>query len=327
MTTAGAGGPVDLAGVRAAHARVAEHVVRTPVLRSAALDRLVGAPAVAKLEVLQHSGSFKVRGAFARMLGLDPAAREAGVVAVSGGNHGLAVAHAARVLGLRATVVLPASAPRATLARCRADGADVVEVGTIGEGFAEAARLAGLGATFVHPFDDAEVVAGQGTAALELHEQLAADEVTDVVVSIGGGGLLAGTGAVLSALRPGVRLWGVETVGADAMSRALAAGEPVEVAVTSIASTLGAPRVSALTLDAARRHAEEVLLVSDAEAVAALVEVADALHLVTEPAAAVTVVAARRVVERVGPSARLAVVLCGGNVTLDDVAAWRSRLL
>lgn len=316
---------VDLQRVRDAHERVAPHVVRTPVLRSAALDRLVGVPAVAKLEVLQHSGSFKVRGAFARMLGLDEAARDAGVVAVSGGNHGLAVAHAARALGLRATIVLPASAPRATLARCRADGAEVVEVATIGEGFTEAERLAGLGATFVHPFDDAEVVAGQGTVALELHDQLDADEVTDVVVSIGGGGLLGGTGVVLEALRPGVRLWGVETVGAEAMSRALAAGEPVDVAVTSIASTLGAPRVSALTLDAARRYAQEVLLVPDAEAVGALVEVADALHLVTEPAAAVTVVAARRVVERVGPSARVAVVLCGGNVTLDDVAGWRAR--
>lgn len=316
---------VDLAQVRAAHERVAAHVVRTPVLRSAALDRLVGAPAVAKLEVLQHSGSFKVRGAFARLLGLDDAPRAAGVVAVSGGNHGLAVAHAARALGLTATVVLPASAPRATLARCRADGAEVVEVATIGEGFVEAERLAGLGAAFVHPFDDAEVVAGQGTVALELHDQLADGEVTDVVVSIGGGGLLAGTGAVLGALRPDVRLWGVETVGADAMSRALAAGAPVEIAVTSIASTLGAPRVSALTLDAARRHAQEVLLVTDAEAVAALVEVADALHLVTEPAAAVTVVAARRVVEQVGPGARVAVVLCGGNVTLDDVAGWRAR--
>lgn len=316
---------VDLGRVRAARERVAEHVVRTPVLRSAALDRLVGAPSAAKLEVLQHSGSFKVRGAFARMLGLDDAARDAGVVAVSGGNHGLAVAHAARALSLRATVVLPASAPRATLARCRADGAEVVEVATIGEGFAEAERLAALGATFVHPFDDAEVVAGQGTVALELHDQLADDEVTDVVVSIGGGGLLAGTGAVLESLRPGVRLWGVETVGADAMSRALAAGAPVDVAVTSIASTLGAPRVSDLTLDAARRYAHEVLLVPDAEAVAALVEVADALHLVTEPAAAVTVAAARRVVERAGPSARVAVVLCGGNVTLDDVAGWCAR--
>jgi len=314
---------VTLDDVRRAHERIAPHVLRTPVLRPDSLGEVVGRPTAVKLELLQHSGSFKARGAFARMLSLTPQARAAGVVAVSGGNHALAVAHAARVLGVRATVVLPTAAPRATFARCRADGAEVVEVATIGAGFAEAERRAALGVTFVHPFDDVEVVAGQGTVALELVEQL--DDLTDVVVSVGGGGLLLGTGVVLDGLRPGTRLWGVETVGADAMSRALAAGEPVDVEITSIASTLGAPRVSRLTLDGARRHTEEVLLVQDAEAVAAIGVLADTLHVVTEPAAACTLVAARRIADRLPPDARIALVLCGGNVTLDDVAAWRTR--
>ncbi len=318
---------VTVDDVRRVHARIAPHVLRTPVLHPEALAAAVGRPTAVKLEVLQHSGSFKARGAFARMLSLDAGARAAGVVAVSGGNHALAVAHAAKSLGVRATVVLPTAAPRATFARCRADGAEVVEVATIGDGFAEAERRAALGVTFVHPFDDAEVVAGQGTVALELLEQLdeQSADVTDVVVSVGGGGLLTGTGVVLDALRPGTRLWGVETVGAEAMTRALAAGEPVDVAITSIASTLGAPRVSRLTLDGARRYCEEVLLVPDAEAVAAIGELADTLHLVTEPAAACTLVAARRIASRLDPRARFALVLCGGNVTLDDVQAWRTR--
>jgi threonine dehydratase len=315
---------VAIEDVRRAQELIAPHVLRTPVLRPEPLSAAVGRPTAAKLELLQHSGSFKARGAFARMLALDEDARSAGVVAVSGGNHALAVAHAARALGVRATVVLPTAAPRATFARCRADGAEVVEVATIGAGFAEAERRAAAGSTFVHPFDDPAVVAGQGTVALELVEQLD-DDVTDVVVSIGGGGLLTGTGVVLDALRPGTRLWGVETVGAEAMTRALAAGEPVDVEVTSIASTLGAPRVSRLTLDGARRYCEEVVLVPDAEAVAAVVELADTLHLVTEPAAACTLAAARRIAARSDPRARFALVLCGGNVTLDDVAAWRSR--
>jgi threonine dehydratase len=314
---------VGIDDVRRVHELIAPHVLRTPVLRPDVLTGVVGRPTSVKLELLQHSGSFKARGAFARMLSLDAEARAAGVVAVSGGNHALAVAHAARALGVRATVVLPTAAPRATFARCRADGADVVEVATIGAGFAEAERRAAAGVTFVHPFDDPEVVAGQGTVALELVEQL--DDVTDVVVSVGGGGLLTGTGVVLDALRPGTRLWGVETVGAEAMTQALAAGHPVDVEVTSIASTLGAPRVSRLTLDGARRHSEEVVLVPDAEAVAAVVELADTLHLVTEPAAACTLVAARRIAARSDPRARFALVLCGGNVTLDDVAGWRTR--
>jgi len=319
----GSAAAVGIHHVRRAHERIAPHVLRTPVLRPDVLAALVGRPTAVKLELLQHSGSFKARGAFARMLSLDQDARAAGVVAVSGGNHALAVAHAAKALDVRATVVLPTAAPRATSARCRADGAEVVEVATISAGFAEAERRAAAGVTFVHPFDDPEVVAGQGTLALELVDQL--DDVTDVVVSIGGGGLLTGTGVVLDALRPGTRLWGVETVGAEAMTRALAAGEPVDVEVTSIASTLGAPRVSRLTLDGARRYCEEVVLVPDAEAVTAVAELADTLHLVTEPAAACTLVAARRIAARLDPRARLALVLCGGNVTLDDVAAWRSR--
>ena len=139
---------LSLADVRRAHERIAPHVRRTPVLRPDVLTEVVGRPTPVKLELLQHSGSFKARGAFARMLLLDPAARAAGVVALSGGNHALAVAHAARVLGVRATVVLPSAAPRATFARCEADGAVVVEVATIVDGFAEAERRARAGADF-----------------------------------------------------------------------------------------------------------------------------------------------------------------------------------
>ncbi len=179
---------LSLADVRRAHERIAPHVRRTPVLRPDVLTEVVGRPTSVKLELLQHSGSFKARGAFARMLSLDPAARAAGVVAVSGGNHALAVAHAARVLGVRATVVLPSAAPRAT--------------------FAEAERRNGRRDVRA-PLRQVEVVAGQGTVALELVEQL--DDVTDVVVPIGGGGLLLGTGMVLDALRPATRLSGVGT--------------------------------------------------------------------------------------------------------------------
>ncbi len=146
-----------------------------------------------------------------------------------------------------------------------------------------------------------------------------------MLVSIGGGGLIAGVATVLRALAPGVRVWGVETEGADAMSRALAAGAPVPITPTSIASTLSAPHVSELTLDHVRALVEDVLVVSDADAVGGMRALAEEAKVWTEPAAGCLVPAARRVLDRVGPGARLGLVICGGNVTAGDVAGWVAR--
>lgn len=312
-------GPIDLADIRAAAERVAPFVLRTPTVRSTGMTAHLGAPVTLKLEQLQRTGSFKARGALAKLSSLTAAEQAAGIVAVSGGNHGIAVADAAGALGIAAVVVMPNSAPARSVALARAAGADVRLTASMPAAFALLGELAAAGATLVHPFDDPVVIAAQGTAGLEF--AVDAPEVTDVLVSIGGGGLIAGVGAAFRAVAPHVRVWGVETEGADAMSRALAAGAPVPTPISSIVTTLSAPAVSDRTLAYARELVADVLVVSDAEAVAGTVALAEHAKVWGEPAAGCLVPAARRVLARF-PDAHLGLFVCGGNATVADVAAW-----
>jgi threonine dehydratase len=314
---------IDLAAIRAAAGAIAPYVVRTPTLPLGRLSAELGRPVVGKFELLQHTGSFKVRGAFSRLSQLTEAERDAGVVAISGGNHGLAVAYAARVLGIRASVIMPATAAPASVAQVRDDGASLVVLDTIAEVFARSVAEVEAGKVLVHPFDDPAVIAGQGTLALELHED--APEVTDVIASIGGGGLITGVAAALKALNPAIRIWGVETEGADVMSRSLRAGEPVTLDVTSIATTLGAPTVAPVTLAGVRELVEDVVVVPDAAAVRGIEMLAATAKVVAEPATGCTWAGALRLRDRLPAGARVALVLCGGNAGLDDIAGWRAR--
>lgn len=316
-------GDVTLEAIREAAGLIAPYVVRTPTLPVGRLSELLGRPVVAKFEMLQHTGAFKARGAFHKMLRLSEAERQAGVVAVSGGNHGLAVAYAARVLELTATVIMPSTTAPASVIQARADGAQVVVTDTIAQAFANAVEEVGTGKVMIHPFDDPAVIAGQGTLGLELFED--APQVSDVVVSIGGGGMIAGVAVALKALNPDIRIWGVETVGADAMTRSLAAGEPVTMdAITSIATTLGAPTVSPRTLAAVQGLVTEVLLVSDRDAVQGIELLSEVSKVITEPAAACTWPAAVAISDGLPADAQVALVLCGGNASLNDIAGWRA---
>lgn len=315
---------VGVEEIRDAAQRIAGHVLRTPTVPSPGLAAYLGAPVTCKLELLQRAGSFKPRGAANKLLTLSAAERAAGVVAVSGGNHGIALAEVASSMGIAATIVMPESAPGRSAAHVRATGADLRLTPDMAGAFALMDTLVAEGLTLVHPFDDPVVVAGQGTVGLEFGAD--APDLTDVLVSIGGGGLISGVSVALRATNPAVRVWGVETEGAEAMSRALAAGGPVPVELTSIASTLSAPRVSQLTYDHVAALVEEVLVVSDADAVRGSVTLAEEAKVWTEPAAGCLVPAARRVLERVGPGARLGLVVCGGNVTVADVRGWLERL-
>jgi threonine dehydratase len=184
-----------------------------------------GLPVTLKIELLQRRDSFKARGAVAKLLTLTDEQRAAGVVAVSGGNHGVAVAEMSAALGVRATVVMPRTAPARSGEIARAAGTEVRLAPTMAEAFALMERLEADGLTLLHPLAEPVVIAGQGTVGPELAAD--AGPLTDILVSIGGGGLIAGVAAALRALRPGVRVWGVETTGADAMTQALAHGDPV----------------------------------------------------------------------------------------------------
>ncbi len=314
---------IGISEVEATAERIAGHVLRTPTLPSPGLAALLGAPVTVKLELLQRTGSFKARGATAKLLSLSAGERAAGVVAVSGGNHGIALAVMAAALDVKATVVMPRSAPARAVEIAEAAGASVRLTDDMGEAFALMERLQEEGLTLVHPFDDPVVVAGQGTVGLEFAAD--AGEVTDVLVSIGGGGLISGVAAALRDRRPQVRIWGVETEGAQAMSQALAAGGPAPVALSSIVSTLSAPSVSQLTYDHVSALVHEVLLVPDREAVQGTLDLADHAKVWAEPAAGCLLPAARQVLERVGEGARLGLVVCGGNATTGDVMGWAHR--
>jgi len=310
---------VDADAVRSAAARIAGRVHRTPVVTSATLDRRTGATVLLKNEAVQKTGSFKARGALNRLITLPDADRERGLVAVSAGNHAGALAWAAAQVGAKATVVMPRTAPATKVAACRDYGADVVLHGeTTVESFAECERLQQeRGLYFVHPFDDPEIVAGQGTAGLELVE--GAGPVDLWVGCVGGGGLICGTALAVRDANPGCRVLGVEPEGAAALTAALAAGHPVPVVPRSVADGLCAPFAGPVTLPLFREVVDEVVLVTDGEILAAVRFVMERMKVVVEPAGAAAVAAL--LTGRAGDvaGARVGAILSGGNVDLGVV--------
>jgi threonine dehydratase len=291
--------PTPRQDYRAAAARIAPYTRRTPVLR-AAVD---GRPVSFKLEHLQVAGVFKIRGALNGLL----AARPARVVTASGGNHGLGVATAARWLGIPATVFVPATVPEVKARRIAAQGADVVKTGSV---YADAERAARSFAAehdlyYVHAYDDPAVVAGQGTAGLEIAEDM--PDCDTVAVPVGGGGLLAG---VSGAVAP-CQVVAVEPEGCPTLHAAVAAGEPVEVGADSVAaSALGASRIGNLALAAYRAYPVSLALVGDDQILSARDRLWEEFRLAVEPAAA-TVFAAW--LSGQVPGENPCLVLSGGN--------------
>jgi threonine dehydratase len=307
--------------VRAAAGRIAGHARRTPLLANTPLDALTGGRILLKLETLQHTGSFKFRGAYNRLVQLDVKQRRAGVVAFSSGNHAQGVAAAARLLGIPATIVMPSDAPRVKMQNTLALGASVVEYDRERESREEiAARLADeRGAVLVPSFDDPHIIAGQGTVGLEIAEQAAEIGIQpdDVVVCCSGGGLVAGTALAFEALLPTSRVWSAEPAGFDDYRRSLHSGERLRNApgARSICDALLAPTPGELTFRINRRLLAGGLAATDAEVRSSIAYAARVLKLVVEPGGAValaSVMAGR--LETRGRS--VAVVLSGGNI--DD---------
>jgi threonine dehydratase len=298
---------VALDDVRAARERIAPHVRVTPVVRWHDDVWL-------KLEQLQMAGSFKSRGACNRVFAASEAQLQRGVVTASGGNHGLGVAYAAARRRVPATVYLPHKAPQSTERRLVEMGATVERHGRDwDDAWAVAVeRAAATGALLVHPFEDPEVIAGQGTIGLELVAELGRFDV--VVVAIGGGGLIGGIALTVKSLLPSVRVVGVEPTGATAMKDSMAAGRLVSLPrVDTIAGTLAPRNVGPRTLALARRFVDEVVLVSDDELRAAMKTLWSELRVLVEPAgaAAVAAVAGGHVDAR---DKRVAVLVCGANL-------------
>ena len=312
---------MNITNIKQAQNRIEPYIKRTALEYSETLSNFLETNVFVKLELFQKTGSFKVRGAFNKLLSLTDDERKRGVAAVSGGNHAQAIAYASSVLGMDAVILMPESTPRNYIEATHKYGAKIDLQPTIAAAFAKIKRFESEGKIFVHPFDDPLVMAGQGTIGLEIMEDL--PETTDVFVSIGGGGLAGGVAIATKAIKPEIRIWGVETVGADSMAQALAAGHPIELpAITSVAKTLGAPSVSQKTLILAQEYIESVTVVSDAEAVKSLQFILERLKILTEPAASCTLAAASRLKNQFNPDANIVLILCGGNLSLNDLCHY-----
>ena len=315
---------MDISSIKQARERIQPFIKRTPLEHSETLSKYLGTNVFVKLEIFQKTGSFKVRGAFNKLLSLSAEERKRGVVAISGGNHAQAVAYASSVLDVDAVVLMPESTPQNYVEATKNYGAIIDLQPTIGIAFEKIKSYEAEGRIFIHPFDDPLVMAGQGTLGVEIMEDLPV--ATDIIISIGGGGFAGGVSTAVKAIKPGVRIWGVETIGADAMSQALDAGHPVELAaITSIAKTLGAPSVSARTLALAQEHLEEVLVVPDEEAVKALKFILERLKILTEPAASCTLAAALRLRDQFSSNNNLVLIFCGGNLSVVDLCKYVSN--
>lgn len=315
---------VTLADIQAAATRISGKVRRTPTYHSAGLSARLGVETMVKVEALQLAGSFKVRGCFNKLMSLGEAELKRGVVTVSGGNHAIAVSLVAKAMGTRALVLMPKNAAPFNIDLTKSLGGEVELCEDSIEAFAKADAYAAKGMTNVHSYDDPAIIAGHGTLGLEMATD-ASGRLDHVFVSIGGGGFSAGVAAALKGLDPAVRIHGVETEGATTMTQALAEGKPVAIRPTSIARTLGAPFATERTMAAAREFLEDIIVVPDAEAVRELVWVLQNGRVLLEPAAVCVVAAAMARKEMFKPGERVGLVLCGSNVALEDVAAWRAE--
>jgi threonine dehydratase len=316
---------VTLVQIEAAREVIARAVHRTPLLSSSTAARVVEAATgvrigdgrvYLKAEHLQKTGSFKPRGMVTKLVSLTDAERRPGIISFSAGNAAQGYAYAGATLGVPVTVVMPEHAVPSKVAACLGYGARVVLEGELmGDivGVTERIRAA-EGLTFCHPFDDPAVIAGHGTVGLELIDDL--PEVDVVVVGVGGGGLISGVSAALKERRPSVRVYGVEPVGSDAMTRGLAAGEPVTVKPNSVADGLNAPFTGKVSLAMTQRYVDEVVLIDDATILSGLRFGLERLKQSLEPAGAAALAAllTGRIPVRAGE--RVCVVLSGGNVDL-----------
>ena len=320
---------VTLADIELAQSRVTGRVRVTPTYTSPDLSARLGVETLVKLECLQKSGSFKVRGCFNKLLTLTPEEQAKGVVTVSGGNHAIAVSQVATALGMKALVLMPKTTPALNIALTEGAGGTVELCEDAIIAFARAADYEARGMVNIHGFDDPLIIAGHGTMGLELVSQTGQGGdgagLTHVFMSIGGGGFSAGVGAALKALDPAIKIYGVETAGAENMTMALAAGKPVNHRSTSIARTLGAPFATERTMAAARAFLEEIIIVPDREAVAGILAILEAERVLVEPAAACVLAAALARRDTFKPGDRVALVLCGSNVALGDVLGWKAQ--
>src|SRR5438552_910315 len=307
-----------------ARARMGEFVYRTPLLTSRLLSERTGFDVRLKAEMFQRGGSYKIRGPLIMCRYLTEEEKRRGVICSSAGNHAQGVALAAAIYGIKAVVVMAENATPSKIEATRAYGAEVVLHGTIWDEANEKAKqlVAERGFTYIHPFDDLQLIAGQGTLGLEIHDDF--PEVDVVVVPIGGGGLISGVSMALKGRNPDVRIFGVESSGAPAMQRSVAAGRLVTLDKVDCAiDGLKVKRVGEHTLRVVQQHVEKVVTLPDEDIFDAMVWVMHHCKLVVEGAAAAPVAALLHGLIDAPAGAKVAAVLSGGNVNLDRLRGMK----
>ncbi len=310
---------LDLATIRAAHARIRPHIKRTSVLTNGALDAALGAQLYLKCENLQAAGAFKSRGACNAVFSLTEAEAAHGVVTHSSGTHAAALARAARLRGIAAHIVMPQGSPQAKIRNVESFGGRITfcEPGLSAREAACAEIAARTGAMLVHPFDDYRVMAGQGTAALELLEDVSGLDI--ILCPVGGGGLLCGTAVAAKSLQPGIRVIGVEPALADDVAQSFRAGTRVSIPTpATIADGLRTNCTGEKNLPLIRQYVDDIVTVSEAGIVAAMRELWDQLHLIVEPSAAVPY-AALQENKFTFAGKNIGLILSGGNVDLEKL--------
>ena len=314
MTVASPSALVALDALRAAAAVIKGVAVRTPLLRSDDLDAAVGGPVLVKPEMLQRGGAFKFRGAYVFLSKMDPAMRSRGVIAPSSGNHAQAVALAAKLFGIPATVVMPTTVTPAKRGGAERLGARVVLAGTTtADRMQRAVEIARQeGSTIVPPYDDPLIISGQGTVGLEIVED--APHAHTVLVPVGGGGLSAGVATAVKLLDPSIRVIGVEPAGAPKLSRARAAGAPVRLSsTTGLADGLLAVEIGGIPFAHHQKYIDDVVTVDDSALRGAMRFLLDRMKIVAEPSGAITIAALLEGLVRPAAGPTVA-VLSGGNI-------------
>jgi threonine dehydratase len=305
---------VSLADIQAAGVRIAAHIIRTPLVYSPSISSLTGARVYLKLETLQKAGSFKVRGATNKILVNIDGARKLGVVAASAGNHAQGVAVAAHAAGVPAMIVMPSWASLAKQEATRSYGADVVMYGSsLEESIQRAGELTQEGRLFIHPYDDDDVIAGQGTIGLEILDDLPCVDM--IIVPVGGGGLAAGIATAAKSRKPDIRIIGAQAAACPSASSAFDAGSPVRItARPTIADGIRVAECGARTFPLLREYVDQIVLASDEEIADAMLLLLERKHVVAEGAGAAPLAALLNGSVRILPGTIVVIVISGGNV-------------
>ena len=307
---------IELDEIKKVHERIKPYLVWTPLISTATFSELIGTNIFFKLENFQKTGSFKPRGALNKTLKLVKDKKIKGIIAASGGNHAQGVAYAAQKLGLKATLVMFHGVPDCKIDACKSYGADVVIHGNeFQEAFKYSFELKDeLGYEYVHPFNDVDIVAGQGTVALEIYKDL--PEVDTIICSIGGGGLVSGIASTIKQLKKDVKVFGIETIGADSMYQSFKSGKIVPLPkITSFAEGLSACLVGDITFNLTKKYVDDIFTVSDEKTKEAILLLLERQKLLVEPSAACTIAALLE--KKIPVGKNTVVVLSGGNLDLE----------